>query len=159
MMALQGLPAFYIHSLLGTPNDYKRYQKSGHKRCINRTRWDYHKLEKLLDDPKAHHHQIFNELKRLIAIRKDQKAFHPDAAQYILTLPMGLIGIWRASLDGQQNIFSITNITANEKALPLHDIHAQTDVAQKDLISGLVYESSNHQITFAPYQTVWLSGQ
>ena len=71
-------------------------------------------------------------------------------------------GDWKllgASLDGQQNIFSITNITANEKALPLHDIHAQTDVAQKDLISGLVYENSNHQITFAPYQTVWLSGQ
>ena len=157
MMALQGLPAFYIHSLLGTPNDYKRYQKSGHKRCINRTRWDYHKLEKLLDDPETHHHKVFNELKRLIGIRKNQKAFHPDAAQYILTLPLGLIGIWRESLDGKQNIFSITNITADEKTLPLHDIHTETSKNLKDLISGEVYQGNDNAITLSPYQTIWLS--
>jgi sucrose phosphorylase len=157
MMALQGVPAFYIHSLLGTPNAYQRYQKSGHKRCINRRRWNYEELEKLLDDPSSHHHVVFNELKRLIEIRTGRKAFHPHAAQYILNLPEGFLGFWRQSPDRKKNIYCITNMKDKSTDLPLHQIHFEADHILTDLISGEKFENREATITVEPYRTLWLS--
>src|SRR5690606_10176766 len=36
MLALEGIPAFYLHSLVGTTNDYARMKEHGHNRAINR---------------------------------------------------------------------------------------------------------------------------
>ena len=35
MCALEGVPAIYVHSFLGTKNDYQRVKNSGHNRAIN----------------------------------------------------------------------------------------------------------------------------
>ena len=40
MLALEGIPAIYIHSFLGTHNDQQRVINSGHNRAINRHQWD-----------------------------------------------------------------------------------------------------------------------
>ena len=44
MMSLEGVPAFYIHSLFGTENDYALYQKTGHNRSLNRGKIDYNRI-------------------------------------------------------------------------------------------------------------------
>jgi len=41
VMSLEGVPAFYIHSLLATDNDHEGVEKRGMNRAINRYRWDY----------------------------------------------------------------------------------------------------------------------
>ena len=41
MFALEGIPGIYIHSLIGTHNDYDKVEKTGHSRSINRHLWDY----------------------------------------------------------------------------------------------------------------------
>jgi sucrose phosphorylase len=157
MMSLQGIPAFYIHSLLGTPNAYKRYQKSGHKRCINRRRWDYPELEDALDDPTSTHHIVFEELKRVIDIRKKQKAFHPESDQFILNLPDGFLGFWRQSKDKTQNILCITNITNKNLTLPLHDIHMEVKKNYIDLLTGNEIKNHEEPLTLSPYQTIWIT--
>ena len=75
MLALEGIPAFYIHSLLGTVNDQARVEHTGRLRSINRSQWQIDTLESTLDDPLSHHGKVFHELKRLIGIRRDQPAF------------------------------------------------------------------------------------
>ena len=50
MLALEGVPAIYIHSLVGTRNDYQRVENAGHNRAINRHQWDYAELEARLSD-------------------------------------------------------------------------------------------------------------
>jgi hypothetical protein len=40
MLGLEGIPGIYIHSLLGTRNDYDRVENTGHYRAINRHQWD-----------------------------------------------------------------------------------------------------------------------
>ena len=72
LLALEGIPAFYIHSLLATGNDYERLKASGHKRHINRHRWDTQALKDGLNDPNSRHARILNDLKTLIAIRRKQ---------------------------------------------------------------------------------------
>ena len=76
MLALEGIPAIYIHSLVGTHNDHQRVENSGHNRAINRHQWDYQQLETKLADQDSSHHQVYNQLKQLLKIRRHQTAFH-----------------------------------------------------------------------------------
>ncbi len=40
MLAMQGIPAIYIQSLLGCENDYDGVEKTGMARSINRKKWN-----------------------------------------------------------------------------------------------------------------------
>ncbi|MEC7377955.1 MAG: sugar phosphorylase, partial [Pseudomonadota bacterium] len=64
MLALEGIPAFYIHSLLATENDLARVEHTGRLRSINRSQWQLDELEEKLADPLSHHGKAFAELKR-----------------------------------------------------------------------------------------------
>jgi sucrose phosphorylase len=92
MLALEGVPAFYIHSLIATENDYDKLKNTNNNRAINRHNWQIDSLEKLLESD-THHATIFNELKRIIAVRKLQSAFHPNATQFTLQLGDEICGI------------------------------------------------------------------
>jgi len=48
VMSLEGIPAFYIHSMLATPNDTDAVERRGMNRAINRHRWDYEALQAVL---------------------------------------------------------------------------------------------------------------
>ena len=93
-MALEGIPAFYIHSLLATPNDHERVRRVGYNRAINRHQWDYTALEDRLEDPNSQQARVLTELLRRIDIRTQQKAFHPNAAQTTLDLGAAFLQ-WR----------------------------------------------------------------
>src|SRR5690554_1950797 len=54
MLALEGIPGFYIHSLLGTSNDYGRMEQTGRFRSINRSQWSLDVLEQELQNPLSH---------------------------------------------------------------------------------------------------------
>ena len=48
MLSLEGIPAFYIHSLIATQNDYEKVKHSGQNRGINRHQWQMQELEQIL---------------------------------------------------------------------------------------------------------------
>ncbi|MCB1688918.1 MAG: sugar phosphorylase [Halioglobus sp.] len=157
MLALEGIPGIYIHSLLGTRNDYERVENSGHYRAINRHQWNLHELGKVLDDSASDHSRIFSRLKSLLAIRRRQPAFHPNAVQYTLHLGSGVVGFRRESMDQQQHIFCMSNITDNTQHLAWSDINLNNSDDWRDLITTEQYTGGEDQLTLLPYQTVWLS--
>jgi len=157
MLALEGIPAIYIHSLLATPNGYEEVNLTGRNRSINRRQLDYDEVTTKLADPVTVEAQVFTRLLSLVDIRKKQQAFHPNAVQFTLALPKGLFGIWRQSLDRKQSIFAITNVTKEEKMLALADINLITGDHWWDLISGQIIVDIESYIALAPYQTVWIS--
>lgn len=159
MMALEGVPAFYIHSMLSTENDYELFKKTGHKRSINRHQYRYEALTAELENPKSDKNYILNEIKRLISIRINQPAFHPNATQFTLHLPEGFFGFWRQSLDRQQDLFCITNLTNEDKELSLHHLNMFSGVEWKDLLTGQVFKHRDHDLIIAPYQTMWITNQ
>jgi len=159
MLALEGIPAFYIHSLLGTENDHDRVENTGRLRSINRGQWNLDKLEADLTDPLSHHHKVFTELKRLIAIRRKQPAFHPNATQFTLHLGLQLFGFWRQSMRRDQSIFCIHNITDEVQQVSLGDINLIGTDQWQDLISGLQIDDLSGSLTLKPYQSVWLSNR
>jgi sucrose phosphorylase len=157
MLGLEGIPGLYIHSLLGTRNDYERQQATGQNRAINRHQWDLAQLEAQLSDPESTHARVFAALKELLSIRQRQAAFHPNATQFTLHLGDQLFGFWRQSGDRRQSIFCVSNISAEPQRLNLTEINLIELEHWSDLISG---EDCNGPFMFLePYRTVWITNR
>ncbi|MGD8555909.1 MAG: sugar phosphorylase [Chromatiales bacterium] len=159
MLALEGIPAFYIHSLLGTHNDNERVEHTNHNRAINRHQWDADRLHTELEDPQSQHQQVFTRLSELISIRKRQRAFHPNATQFTLHLGGCLFGFWRQSMDRRQSIFCIYNVMAEEQELNLSDINLIGTDDWHDLVTGEQLSALDQVMTLRPYQVLWISNR
>jgi sucrose phosphorylase len=157
-LALEGIPAFYIHSLLATGNDYEKVEHTAQNRSINRHQWQHEELCRQLDDSNTVHHQVFVRLRQLIAIRREQPAFHPNATQFVLHLGSELFGFWRQSTDRRQSIFCIYNIADQPQQLLLSSINLVATDDWHDLISGDCY-AFGQSVELQPYQTVWISNR
>ncbi|MFV0593078.1 MAG: sugar phosphorylase [Draconibacterium sp.] len=145
MMSFAGVPAFYIHSLTATPNYQEGVKETGQNRTINRRKWDLQELNEILNGTTPQK-EVFLSLKKLISIRKEQQAFHPNAKQEILDLGKSMIGIVRKSEN--QTIVIIANLTDKTNSFQLPK---NIDFGF-DLISGVQMVSK----MLKPYQCVWL---
>ena len=157
MLALEGIPGIYIHSLVGTRNDYQRAENSGHNRAINRHQWDYKALQNELNDESSAHHLVYNRLKSLLNIRSNQSAFHPNATQFTLHLGSQLFGFWRQSMDREQSIFCVSNISNEIQTLEMSDLNLIDTENWFDLISREIFDEKHQIIKLNPYQTVWIT--
>ena len=157
MMSLEGIPAFYIHSLLGTPNDLEGVAKTQRFRSINRKSWKLEDLDQLLNDPQTPQSQVYRELIRRIKIRSQQPAFHPHATQYTLQLRDGFFGFWRQSLDRQQSIFCISNLTSEEQVLEVTELNLIKNQCWHDLLRGSVVQTYQSGWALKPYRTLWIT--
>lgn len=158
-MALEGIPAFYIHSLLATRNDDAGVAKSGHNRAINRHRWHYPALQQALADSQSRHAVVFSEMKRMIDIRTRQSAFHPNATQFTLHLGERLFGFWRQSLDRSQSIFAIHNVSDEAVTIDTMALNLIGGEHWSDLLSGERINEKAPEIVFEPYQCRWITNQ
>ncbi|MGO2011717.1 sugar phosphorylase [Pseudoalteromonas sp.] len=159
MFALEGIPGLYIHSLLGTTNDYARFDNSQHNRAINRHRWQESEILAKLADEKSHHNQVCHDIKNLIAIRKKQPAFHPNATQYTLQLGTHLFGFWRQSINREQSIFCIYNISDQQQVIALADLNLIETECWMNLLTNTPIDEQNLNIELSPYQVIWLSNR
>ena len=159
MLALEGMPAFYIHSLLATSNDYERYARTGRKRSINRRQWHRDEIEQILADSNSPNARIHKRLIDIIKMRKQQPAFHPNATQFTLHLGDQLFGFWRQSIDRSQSIFSVSNISKQAQTLSLADINLISTQGWHDLLSGQAFDTLDEKVVLAPYQSVWISNK
>jgi sucrose phosphorylase len=156
LLGLEGVPAFYIQSLLGTRNDTQGVAESGINRRINRHQWEADDLGKELDDPSSPHARVLAGLLKLIHLRKRQSAFHPNATQFTLHLGDQVFAFWRQSVDRRQNIFCLNNISGEQLVIPLVSVNLSSTEDWFDLISGAELEVDALEVTLAPYQCVWL---
>jgi len=156
MAALEGVPAYYIHSFVGTENDQERVEHTGSFRSINRHIWDADELEEKLSGD-THHARVFQALTNLLKIRRKQKAFHPNATMFTLHTGEQLFAFWRQSMDRRQSIFAIYNFSDRPQSLPLSELNLTLTDCWTDLISGEKYEDRGAQLKLMPYQFVWLN--
>ena len=159
MMSVEGIPAFYVQSFLASENDEALAAETGQNRSLNRKQWRTEEVEAQLADADTPMAKVFYELRRRLAIRKQQKAFHPDATQFTLHIKPGMFGFWRQSLDRQQSLFVVTNITHEQKLLSLRDMNLFSSAAWVDLLSGATIDPENEELELAPYQSVWITNQ
>lgn len=157
MLGIEGIPAVYIHTLFATPNDYDKVESTGHNRAINRRHWALSDLETRLNESGGPGQRVFREMKRLLAIRAAQPAFHPNATQFTLHIRPQIFAFWRQSMDRRQSIFCISNITHTAQDINLADINLISTDHWRDLISGEEIRDLFGNLRLMPYQTLWLS--
>lgn len=157
MLGLEGIPAFYIHSLLATKNDDERFERTGHNRAVNRHQWDDQKLREKLTDPHSDQSIVLQELLRRIQIRCAQSSFHPNATQFTLQLSDPFFAFWRQSQDHSQSIFCVHNLTAEIQELPLSSLNLIALNDWRDLLTDTTYDNVTQTISVQPYQCLWIT--
>ena len=149
--ALPGIPATYIHSLLGSRNWTAGVKQTGRARTINREKLDAGNIIKELSDPHSFRSEVFYPYIELIKTRRQQPAFHPNAAFEILEIDPRVFGIRRSS--GSQTIFALTNISSAQVSLAL--THSSASGQMQDLVSGETVQTAC--ISLKPFQYLWLT--
>ena len=148
--ALPGVPASYIHSLLGSRNWVEGAKQTGRARTINREKLPVEKLISELNDPDSFRARVFFPYLNLIKTRKKQSAFHPNAGFEILQIDPKVFGIKRYSKD--QTIYALTNISSKTISVSLAETASTAQAT--DLISGAVANTAAFDLN--PYQYIWL---
>lgn len=154
MMELKGIPAFYIHSLLATENHYEGVKETGRARTINRRKWHEDEIEELLQEETVRS-RVMNELKQIIATRREQRAFHPEAHQEALDAGERFFAVRRTSIDGEKTLVCITNVT--NKPVVFDQTKVKGPVPDFDLFTKSSPAAATDTFELAPYQTMWLT--
>jgi len=118
-MALMGIPAFYLPSLLGTRNDTDHVAATGRARSINRPSFDASALEGELTDAASLRSRVLTRLRHLLGVRATLSAFHPDAAQTISDEGPALFVVRRENVQTGQIVIATHNVTDAAASLPL----------------------------------------
>jgi sucrose phosphorylase len=154
-LSFRGIPAVYFNALGATPNDPLGVERTGMTRSVNRRKWDGAELERLVDLPLTDAGQVFPEYIRRLRIRRGIKAFHPDAPQRVLEMPAGLFALERVSLDGEQRIYAIHNISGEPVSVDLSSLDGG-EGRWFDALHQVVPDIDADGLRLRPYQTVWL---
>ncbi len=148
--ALPGVPATYIHSLLGSRNWLEGVGQTGRARTINREKLQVEKLISELNNPDSFRARVFFPYLDLIKTRKKQPAFHPNSDFEILDVDPRVFGIKRYSSD--QKIYAFTNISSQSVSVSLPA--GTTGGPMVDLMTSEDIDTTAIQMN--PYQYLWL---
>lgn len=156
-LALQGIPAIYIQSILATPNDLHGVELTGRTRSINRKKWQYEELVSLLTSHNTPNYIVFNEMKRIISIRKSEPCFHPDNSQEIIEVNPAIFSLLRSDRNTGRNLFCLYNVTSVPQQITVKGRPELSDYTLwYDLISEQTLDDILPSITMQPYQFMWL---
>ncbi len=153
MLALQGIPGVYFHSLVGSPNDFEAAQASGQARKINRPKYLREQLQqRMLDSPLQS--LVFAGYRHLLRQRITQPAFHPDADQEVIeTRNDQLLVFRRIAREVPQQIVVATNF--GDQPCELLWAQLPTPPLRRDLITDR--DVNSERVTVGPSSTVWLT--
>ncbi|GAB2790953.1 glucosylglycerate phosphorylase [Halomonas shantousis] len=152
MLALQGVPGVYIHSMTATLSDHEGVERTGHLRSINRRRWQMEELDELLDSRNTPTREVFMALKRRLGIRAKEPCFHPEATQRVLETPSALFAIERGPLADGRRLLAIYNVSNKRQPLPI----AELDEGHWfDLLENAPWTPGERR-ELRPYRSLWL---
>ncbi|RLC90133.1 MAG: sugar phosphorylase [Chloroflexi bacterium] len=154
MLALQGMPAIYVHSLFGSRNYREGVAQTGRYRSINREKFRRADLEAALADPASLRHQVFYPYLQLLRARAAHPAFHPNGPQRVLNLHPAVFAVLRTAPDGSEALLCLHNVTNTEVA-----ISPEQRGVLRDIVTGATFHlpDGGGTLTLAPYQVLWLS--
>ena len=152
MISFEGIPAIYFNSLFGKANDEAKYVITGNNRDVNRYKWNHKNITKKINDKTSKQSIFYQNLGKLLKIKRKQKAFHPNAKRLHINLGSKLFCFKRISLDKKQTIISITNCSSVDQFPKLDKKY----IKLKNIINPKI-DSLNKSLKLKPFETMWLS--
>lgn len=147
LLSFPGVPAVYIQSILGSRNDYEGVERLGYNRAINRKKYTAGQVDQELNNKKSIRYQIYSRLSELIAIRRGERAFHPDSQAIFDAISEHILKIVRAAENGGRMtaLFNFSN--------KMQTVYVQT-LFGTELLSG--QDISGTELTLNPWQVMWI---
>ncbi len=145
MLAFVGVPAFYIHSLLATPNNLDGVTQTGVNRTINRAKLDFEAVVQELDRTGSSRREVLERLRKLSQVRQSSPAFHPEADQQLLETSDQVLGLRRTSL-ANERVDVYVNVSASEAEVHIGE-------PWRDLLTGRTGVTT---LSLPPYGTGWI---
>ena len=147
LLSFPGVPAVYIQSVLGSRNDYEGVERLGYNRAINRKKYGPGEIDLELNNKNGLRHKIYSRLSELIAVRRGESAFHPDAQAFFESLDEQVLKMVRVSESGEK-ITALFNFSHN-----VHTVYGET-LSGMELLSGQVVNGK--ELTLNPWQVMWI---
>ncbi|EMV1605023.1 TPA: sugar phosphorylase [Enterobacter hormaechei] len=147
LLSFPGVPAVYIQSILGSRNDYEGVERLGYNRAINRKKYTAGQVDLELNNKKSIRYQIYSRLSELIAIRRGERAFHPDGQAIFDAIGEHILKIVRVAENGERMtaLFNFSN--------KMQTVYGQT-LFGTELLSG--QDISGTELTLNPWQVMWI---
>lgn len=160
MLALQGIPGIYVHSLFGSRSDREAVLRTGVNRAINRAKFVRAELERELADERSLRHQVYYAYRHLLSVRRGRPAFHPNAGQRILNLDPAVFAVVRTSEEPEDTVLALQNVSGSSVRVAVDrlDLGVKDASSVVDLVSGKRLNPGEQEIELQPYQTMWLVG-
>ncbi len=155
MISFEGIPAIYFNSLFGKSNDEAKYVITGNNRDVNRYKWSYENITKKLKDKNSKQNIFYQNLGKLLEIKRKQKAFHPNAKRLSINLGSKIFCYERISLDKKQTIICITNLSTKLQYIKIN----KNLIKYRDLLGRKIFFTFDKKIKLDPCQTIWLSNR
>ena len=151
VMALPGVPAFYLPTLMASGNDEASFRSSGQRRDLNRERFNRDGLERRLTDPHSDASYALETVRHAMDVRGSLAAFHPQATFACLSGSMAdRVVIRRGS--GTDTVWAVHNFSANRLNLDLRSLVNQEHWCDCLQDSAPVPT----QLTLDPFAVHWL---
>jgi len=147
-LAMPGVPAIYIHSILGSRNDLEAVERTGQKRSINRSKLDLEILTRELADKSSLRAMVFDQMAVFLRARKNEPAFDPYGGFSFPVFNDHLFSVLRES-EGRR-ILCLTNLSSGTVVFrPKFSASSA-----QDIISGA--DITLNEISVPSYGTLWL---
>lgn len=159
LMTLKGIPAVYFNTLIAAPNDHELAERTGMNRSLNRTKWQSAALYAALTQPDSTAARALSAQLRLLKIRAEHPAFHPDGPQKVAAVTETVLGMERGAPDGTERILALANLSNQ----PVHlsrasrQAHGWQNHGAIDLLTGQTIVSPDGAVSLGAYDVAWLA--
>lgn len=152
LLSLAGLPAIYVHSLLGSRGWPEGVAQTGINRSINREKFNARQMLAELAEASSLRHKIWRGFELLLKVRRNEPAFHPQGEQQILPLDGRLFIVLRRDRTQARDMLCCHNFSAEQVEVNLGGYGR----AWLDVLTG---ESGalNQPVRIAPFGRRWLA--
>jgi len=156
-LVLRGVPAVYLNSLVGAPNDYALAEETGRARSLNRTKWDFDTLNAKLNDENSPNARVFNAYLHMLEIRRQHKAFHPDGPQRILRFDDRVFTVERTAPDDSERILTVSNLSGEPVVISAETLKTSGSPlgGEVNLLTGQP-AARDGNLHLEPYEVAWV---
>jgi sucrose phosphorylase len=159
-LALKGVPAVYLQSLVGSRSDMRLALQTKVKRDVNRMPLDLEVLTRNMGHPGSKLNLLSTILGRLLMTRVQHAAFHPNGEQRVLSLGDEVFALLRVSPAREEHILCVSSICPRSLELkPDVGCLGFQDMTWFDLIGGRGWHATDGKLPLrlCPYDVLWLS--
>jgi len=157
-LSLKGVPAFYLPSILASPNDLDTFRKTGQRRDLNREKFDANQLLDQLNNIESPASKIISFLSHVVKVRSRLKAFHPESFMKCISTHVDNCIIIQRGL-GDNIVYVICNMSDRFLNIQLLNIISLLKLSsEKFLIDNITGSHlSADKLKLSPYQVLWVS--